>query len=97
MGLRHLTPLSLFQSWVPRGRCQLADTGVTLLAPAARDWSAFGESSMPRLLLYQSFTRASAERMPYGTLLAQQRVAILQLSLVFRAQLFPFLILVGVR
>jgi hypothetical protein len=63
MGLRHLTPLSLFQSWVPRGRCQLADTGVTLLAPAARDWTAFGESSMPRLLLYQSFTRASAERM----------------------------------
>jgi hypothetical protein len=92
-----LTPLSPFQSWVPRGWCQLADTAVTLLAPEAKDRTAFGESSMPRLLLYQSFTQASAEEMPYGTLLAQKRTAILQLSLVLRAQLFPFSILVGVR
>ena len=82
---------------VPREWCQLADTRAALLALTGKNWSAFSEILTPPMLLYQSLTQAPPGRVPCGTLLALEGMAILQLSLVFRAHLFPFSILVGVR
>jgi hypothetical protein len=87
----------VFSTGLPRGWCQLADTGIALLALTGKGRTTFSEALTPRTLLYQSLTQAPRGRAPCGTLLALGRVAILQLSLVFRAQLFSFLILVGVR
>jgi hypothetical protein len=87
----------VFSIRVPSEWCQLADTRGALLALTGKSWSAFGETLTPPVPLYQSLTQAPPGRIPCGTLLALEGVAILQLSLVFRAHLFPFLILVGVR
>jgi hypothetical protein len=87
----------VFSMRVPRERCQLADTRIALLALTAKSWSVSSETLTPPMPLYQSLTQGPPGRVPCGTLLALEGVAIVQLSLVFRAHLFPFLILVGVR
>jgi hypothetical protein len=66
-----------FSASVPCGWCQLADTGVALLALTGTGRTAFSEALTPRTLLYQSLTPAPPGRAPCGTLLALERVAIL--------------------
>jgi len=41
----------IFSTRVPRAWCQLADTGIALLALTGKGRTAFGEPSTPRLLL----------------------------------------------